>query len=330
MRHVQTTGGPVPLEELGRTLIHEHVFCAMPGWQFDHRAPRFVREDAICEVVDKLQELRAYGCRTIVDPCPMDIGRDVAFVAEVQQRSGVRIVCATGVYGEAESGLYTLQWLPREQLVELYVKELMEGVGDTGIRCGVIKIATGAGPATEYERRMMGVAAEAAQITGAPVISHTPMATHGHEQIDVVEAHGLPARCLVVGHCGDRDDPDYQASIAARGAFVGLDRFGMEEMLPDAVRMKNLLQLVRAGHRDRVLVSHDCVMCMRGRFPPPYEEVKLNDISRFLRDLAPQLLQMGLSAEDLDHILIENPRALFANAAAHAVGAARSAERAPA
>jgi hypothetical protein len=74
------------------------------------------------------------------------------------------------------------------------------------------------------------------------------------------------------------------------------------------------------------MVSHDCVLCMRGRFPPPYEDVKLNDVSRFPRDLAPQLLEMGLAAEDLEEILIDSPRALFADAAALAARVATPAE----
>jgi phosphotriesterase-related protein len=315
MPEVQTTCSRVKMADLGKTLIHEHIFAAMPGWQFDHRAPKFVRKESMTEVVDLLQELQDYGCRTIVDPCPMDVGRDVEFVAEVEQRSGTRIICATGVYTEADCGLYTLRWLPKEELVELYVKEITEGVADTGIRCGVVKIATGPGPATEYERKMISVGAEAARITGVPIISHTVNAAHGHEQIDLVAAQGVPANCLVVGHCGDRDDHEYHKSLAARNAFVGLDRFGMELVLPDSIRMKNLMQLIEAGYRDNILVSHDCVLCMPGRFPPPYDNVKLTGITRFMKTLAPQLLQMGLSKEDLDHILIDNPRALFANAA---------------
>ena len=320
MTQVQLTDGTIASSTMGKTLIHEHILVAFPGWQFDIKLPKYSRADYVSQVVDRLQELKDCGCSTIVDPCPMDLGRDVEFVAEVAQKSGVRIVVATGVYTEADCGLSAIKWQPKEDLVELYVKELTQGVGDTGIKCGVIKIATGNGPATEYERKMIGVAAEASKITGAPIISHTPLASHGHEQIDIVETHGVPANCLVVGHSGDRDDTEYQQSLAARGAFVGLDRFGMDLLLPDEVRMKNLMQLVEAGYRDSILVSHDNVLCWPGSWPPGtwpkgVELPPMPPITHFMRTLAPRLYEMGLAPADLDHILTENPATLFDNAA---------------
>jgi phosphotriesterase-related protein len=322
---IQTSTGPMKVADMGRTLIHEHLFNAVPGWEFDHRQPPFDREKAIHRCVDILQELQHYGCRTVVDPLPMDMGRDVEFIAEVSQRSGTRVICATGFYNEHFGAPWTVRWLSKEQLVELYVTEITEGVSDsprsssqcrgvgqTGIRCGVIKIATDGAP-TEYERKMLGVTAEASRITGVPIISHTN-GSYGLEQVDLIENGGVPTDRLVVGHC-DRDDPDYNNTIAKRGAFVGLDRFGFKGGVPDTVRMKILMQLVRAGHRDRILVSHDCNLSMRGNWPKPTDIATMGDMSHFMRDIAPQLLSMGLSKEDLERILVDNPRALFTNAA---------------
>jgi phosphotriesterase-related protein len=252
---VQSTTGRVQVAQLGRTLIHEHVHLGMPGWNLDIKAPKYVRSELLARAVDGLQQLRDYECRTIVDPCPMDLGRDVEFVAEAAQRSGVNVICATGVYTEAEGIPYTLRSLPREDLIELFVKEIADGIGATGIRAGVIKIASGQEAYSEYEQRMIGVATEVSKITGVPIISHTQRATHGHVQVDVIERHGGRSDCMVVGHSGDRDDPAYQKSIAQRGAFVGLDRFGLETILPDETRMKNLMQLAEAGYRDQILIS---------------------------------------------------------------------------
>ena len=312
---VQLTDGTTSTSDLGKTLIHEHILVGFPGWQFTAKAPKFVRAEAMTRIVDSLQTLQSYGCHTVVDPCPMDVGRDVEFVAEASQRSGTRIVVATGVFTEMDCGLFHIRWQSKEDLIELYVKELTEGVGDTGIKCGVIKIATGQGPATTYERKMIGVAAEASRITGAPIISHTPIASYGHEQIDIIGEHGVPSNCLLVGHSGDRDDSEYQKSLAARGAFVGLDRFGLEFILPDEIRMKNLVQLVQAGYRDNILVSHDTVLCWQGRKPPQFEAAKIPPITHFFQTLAPRLYDMGLPCIDLEHILIDNPCALFNNAA---------------
>ncbi len=316
MRHVQLTDGQIDCARLGRTLIHEHVLVGLPGWNLDLKAPKFVRAEAMARAVDRLQELQSHDCRTIVDPCPMDLGRDVEFVAEVAQKSGVNIVVATGVYSEAEGIPTTFRTMPREDILELYVREITEGVGDTGIKAGVIKIATGANPPSEYEEKMIGVAAEASRLTGVPVISHTDGANHGHRQIDIVEAHGGRADCLVVGHSGDRDDPAYHASIAKRNAFVGLDRFGVEFILPDDLRMKNVVELVRAGYRDNILMSQDHALCLLGRMGPELATLAPNwTITHIFERILPGLTELGLTEEDFEKILVDNPRRLFANAA---------------
>jgi phosphotriesterase-related protein len=313
---VQLTDGTVKVSALGKTLIHEHVLVGMPGWNMDLKAPKFIRSEAMARAVDRIQELHAYGCNSMIDPCPMDIGRDAEFIAEVAQRSGINIVCATGVYNEFEGMPYTFRTMPAEDILELYVKEITDGIGDTGIKAGVIKIATHGEP-TEYERKMISVATQASLLTGAPIISHTQLASHGHDQIDIVESCHGHANCMVVGHSGDRDDHGYQASLARRGAFVGLDRFGLDFLLPDDARMKNLMQLVAAGLREHVVISQDYPVCLLGRFGVNLEQIAPNwGITHIFKSIIPRLKEMGLTDEDVETILVSNPRHLFANAAA--------------
>src|SRR6266851_3886124 len=104
---IHLTGGQIELSKMGRTLIHEHVHLGMPGWNLDRKSPPYQRSELMARAVDRLQELAHYDCRTIVDPCPMDLSRDVEFVAEAAQRSRVNVACATGVYTEAEGIPYT-------------------------------------------------------------------------------------------------------------------------------------------------------------------------------------------------------------------------------
>jgi phosphotriesterase-related protein len=316
---VQLTDGTISVEKLGKTLIHEHVIVGMPGWNLDLKAPKFVRSEAMARAVDRMQELTSYGCKSIIDPCPMDLGRDVEFVAELASRTGINIVCATGVYNEEEGIPCTFRTMPREDIIALYVKEITEGVGDTGIKAGVIKIATGHATPTAYERKMIGVAAETSHLTGVPIISHTQIASGGLHQIDIVEEHKGRADCMIVGHSGDRDDHEYQKSIAERGAFVGLDRFGLEMILSDELRMQNLLRLVRAGFANRVVMSQDYPLCLKGRMGPDMEKLAPKwSITHIFRTILPRLKELGLSDAEVETILVNNPKALFANAAAHA------------
>jgi phosphotriesterase-related protein len=154
-----------------------------------------------------------------------------------------------------------------------------------------------------------------------PLISHTQDATCGHDQIDIVTGEGVAAERLVVGHSDGIDDPEYHRSLAERGAFVGFDRFGISVIVPDEVRVRNVLKLARAGHTRRILLSHDSIVCWRGRPVPygnSYEEV-LAQLPEWrptliLTKIVPQLLEGGLSPEDVETILVDNPRRLFSAA----------------
>lgn len=311
---VNTVEGTMLTEEMGRTLIHEHVIGALPGWNFDPRAPKFIRTEALHRAVDQLQELADYGCTTMVDPCPIDVGRDVEFVAEVAQRSGIKIVCATGIYHEAEGITYPFRKMNTDELVELYVTEIEDGIGTTGIKAGVVKIATGEGSISEYERKALTAAARASRLTGVPIISHTQLASLGHEQLDILRAEGVETNCVVVGHLGDRDDVDYQESIAKKGAFVGLDRFGLEFVLPDEVRIRNMIELVRRGYRENLMISQDHVVCLLGTLGLKVAEMhpEMNMVHMF-RNLFPKMKEGGVTDEDLS-IILDNPRRLFNNA----------------
>jgi len=321
-RMVQTVTGRARPQELGRTLIHEHVLVGYPGWNLDANAPRYVRSDAMARGIDQLQELKGLGVETFVDPCPMDLGRDVEFLAELSQRSGMRIICTTGAYFEAEGVTHTFRHLPLEEITAIYIKEIVDGVGDTGIKAGAVKIATGAPAVSDYERKLVQAGARAARETGVPLISHTQEACCGHDQIDLVTGEGVAPERLVVGHSDGIDDHDYHRSLAERGAFVGFDRFGITVILPDEVRVKNVLKLARAGHTRRILLSHDSIVCWQGR-PVPFA-YHHEDLLAMLPDwrptsiltkIVPQLLAGGLSEADIETILIDNPRRFFAGSA---------------
>lgn len=318
VRDVQTVTGRVAAADLGRTLIHEHVLIGFPGWQLDALAPRYVRAEAMARAIDQMQELRGLGVGTFVDPCPMDLGRDVEFLAELSEQSGLRIVCTTGAYFEAEGNTYTFRHMPLEEITAIYIKEITEGVGDTGIRAGAVKIATGAHHVSDYERKLVTAGARAARETGVPLISHTQDASCGHEQIDLVTGEGVSADRLVVGHSDGIDDHEYHRSLAERGAFVGFDRFGISLIVPDEVRVKNVLLLAKSGHVRHILLSHDSISCWQGRplpFANSHEEVlaMLPDWrpTSILTKIVPQLRAGGLTDEDIATILVDNPRRFF-------------------
>jgi predicted metal-dependent phosphotriesterase family hydrolase len=191
MSTIHTVTGPCQASDLGITLMHEHLLIGWPGWESDTAAPAWDRGEAKRMCVDRMQELKGLGVTALVDPCPIDLGRDVEFAAEVSQASGVRVICATGLYKE-ESGaapFYKFRGAFTDtvaEMTETFVREVTEGIGRTGIKAGVIKVATGPHQVTDYEKAVLTAAARAHRATGAPITTHTDEGTMGREQLAIL------------------------------------------------------------------------------------------------------------------------------------------------
>jgi phosphotriesterase-related protein len=323
---VETVTGRATASDLGMTLVHEHLLIGYPGWQMDALAP-FDRAAARSRAVDRLQELRSFGVATFVDPCPMDLGRDVEFMADVAQRSGMRIVCATGAYKEDEGLTYTFGALPVEDITAIYVKELTEGIGGSGIRAGLVKVATGSGSISTYERKLLVAGGRAAAAVGCPVLTHTDGASLGLEQIAILIAQGVPPHRILVGHSDGRDDHAYHRALADQGAYVGFDRFGIETLAPDAQRIESVARMVSAGYATSICLSHDAV-CGSWLGRPVFHGkavVTAEQMARALPDwepthlfkrILPRLRERGVTEADVHTILVDNPRRYFQGAEA--------------
>ena len=321
IRAIQTALGPVAPEALGRTLMHEHLLVGYPGWESDSIRPGPSRDEAYRICVDRIEELKGLGITAMVDPCPNDLGRDVELAAKVSQKTRFPIVVATGLYKESEGG--HPYWAFRAMtgggpaaMAELFEKELSEGIGSTGVRAGIIKVATGAPAISPYERTILEAAARAAVATGAPITTHTDQGRLGDEQQRILTAGGVAAHRIVIGHSCGTDDHAYHLRIAEGGSYLGFDRFGLDMLQPDAKRVESLLRLLRAGRGAQVVVSHDTVWCWRGEpigNPDAFAAVAKNwEPGHFLRRIAPRLKDGGASDDDIDLLLRENPRRFFA------------------
>jgi phosphotriesterase-related protein len=317
MTTINTVLGSADSDALGKTLIHEHLLVGFPGWFLDARQPAYNRRDAMVRVIAAFDEIKAFGVETIVDPCPSDLGRDVEFAAEVSQKTGINIVCAAGLYYENAGIPFMIRNLEVQEITDIFVKEIEDGVGSTGIRPGLLKIATGKGVVSEYERKVLTAAARAAKATGVPVLSHTEKCTCGHDQIDIVTGEGVDPAHFLVGHSDGTDDLEYQESLAKRGVYVGFDRFGLEGDATDEIRMRNLKALVDRGYREQLMMSHDYVNCFLGGVPGLPVGTSLNDVmpnwrmNHIFERIIPVLKDRGMTDEDFDVILRDNPGRFF-------------------
>jgi phosphotriesterase-related protein len=317
---LQTVTGPISPDELGPTLMHEHLFIGYPGWESDTLTPGPGAEERFSICVDRIEEMKALGITSMLDPCPNDLGRDVELMAKVAQKTGFRIVCATGLYKQNEGGVpywhFRSNFGPTvDAMAELFIRELSEGIGSTGVRAGIIKVATGPGEMTEYERGIFEAAAKASVETGAPITTHTDQGTAGDLQQQVLTEGGVPAHRIVIGHSCGSSDHAYHLKIARGGSYLGFDRFGLDVLHPDAERVTSLAGLVKAGAGDRVVVSHDSVWCWGGQPIPPEVQAGMSQTwnpSHFSKRVVPQLLDAGVTQAQIDQLLVDNPRRFFA------------------
>ena len=332
MTTVQTVTGPVDGADLGRTLVHEHIRISYYGEELD---PTYSwdRAETVERAVDKMGELLDAGFRTFVDPCPIELGRDPELYAEISSRSGMRIVCTTGFYTEHLSSGLPFYWRARdpEEIAELYVRELAEGIAGTGgIRPGAIKAATGV-EVTPAESRCLTGAALAQREVGCAIITHTENSKHGDVQQDLFADGGADLGRVLIGHQDEQTDVAPIRKLAERGTFVGVDRIGLEILAPDERRADHVATLVREGFTDQVCLSQDHICALtapRSSFwvPPQNRnaaatrrqeiawQVWQRPYTYILTDFVPRLLERGVTDADVETIFVDNPRRLLAGA----------------
>ena len=320
---VMSVTGPIAAADLGRTLVHEHIIVGMPGQELDPtQGPD--RREIVAMAVDKLQELKAHGVDALVDPCPIELGRDPELYAEVSERSGVRIVFATGFYYEA-SGI-PLYWRARDQqeIADLYLHELEQGVGKTGLRPGVIKAATGL-EVTQTERMVLAAAAIAQRAADCAIITHTEHSRHGEVQQAIFAENGADLSRVLIGHQDEQTDWEAIRELADRGTFVGIDRVGYDILAPDERRADHVAALVGAGYTRQICLSQDCICTMASPrlpfpVPPEYNLTPASflagnkPLSYVVTGFSDMLRQRGVSEEALTTIFRDNPRRLLTGA----------------
>lgn len=328
MPTVETVLGPVDADALRRVLVHEHIRISYAG---DHLDPAYSwnRAECVATSVERMQQLQEHGVHTFVDPCPIELGRDPELMAEVAQQSGMHVVCATGFYHEHDAIGHPFYWRARsaEEVAEFLLHEIANGIGATGIKPGVIKIASG-DPPTESDRKFVHGAALAAAESGLPVISHCENSKGGDLQQDILAEHGVDLRRCLIGHQDQAPSADQHVEIARRGSFVGIDRVGLF-VASDDHRADCVKAVVDAGFADQLLLSQDHMCCLASpKFPykvPPhareafeqmlptiYDQMYRRPHTFLFTDFLPRLRERGIDDATIDRVLTVNPRRLLA------------------
>lgn len=312
---VQTFRGPVSPDDLGTTLIHEHVFVGHPELDVNLPHPEWCEDVAIETAVVGLERLWDLGVRTVVDLTVLGLGRDVARVRRVAERVRVSLVASTGYYTADVLPAYFRTHGPGrlvggpDPLVEVFLRDIEVGIADTGVRAGMLKVVTDEPGITPDVHRVMEAAATAHRRTGVPITTHTHAPSrNGRDQLAFLADRGVAPERLVIGHCGDSEDLDYLRELMDAGANIGMDRFGMEHVLSDDRRVATVLALLAEGYADRMVLSHDAAFFSRVT-PPSWRAAHVPhwSMENISRRIVPALLAGGATEEQLHQLLVVNP-----------------------
>jgi phosphotriesterase-related protein len=306
MTTVETVLGPVEDSELGNTLSHEHVIVSAGDdihhypWMYDMDATRD-------RLVEELSEAKAGGIGAIIDLTTPDLGRDVEFVAEVSRLSGMHVIAGTGIWRDVPRSFW---FRDPDAIADIFVREIEEGIGNTNIKAGAIKVANDAEGVTPEAELVLRGAARALKRTGCPISTHhwAPKEV-GTRQIEIFAEEGAPMDRICIGHTADTTDVDYIESLANAGVYISMDRYPGGGDRPDSqARTETVKALIDRGWAERIMLGHDYApQAIRVGVPPRERETP----TRYLHVSTvalPAMRELGVDEETIDMMMREVPR----------------------
>ena len=333
-----TVLGAVEPDRLGFTLMHEHLYLdlrrnhpADPGltpderavWEAEldlsnlHLARRVLplqdnyvldsEDSAIAEV----SHYRALGGQTIVDVTSRGLGRDPEALRRASTATGLNIVMGSGWYQKVFHP-DDMDSRSVETLTDEIVHDVTVGVGDTGIRSGIIgEIGVNGDPITDNEARSIRAAARASLLTGAAISFHSPpIKSEKQDVLDIVEEEGADLTRTILGHsCSMADDVPFMMELLARGVYIQFDTLGVvrtsEEPARDHQVAVAIPQMIDAGYGDRILLSQD--VCWKSHL----RKYGGSGYTYIQETFLPYLASLGVSDQDQHQIMVQNPQRIL-------------------
>lgn len=308
---VPTVRGSVDTSELGVTLMHEHIFVLSEGVR--QTFPFIWDEEVIVQqAIADLREVAGLGVQTFVDLTVYGLGRRIDLIKRIAEQVPLNIVVATGIYTYNELPHY-FESRDVDHMASMFVRDIKDGIDNTGIKAAVLKCATDKAGVTPGVEKVLRAVARAHNETGVPIYTHTDAKSRqGLPQQAIFKEEGVNLRRTVIGHCGDTDDIDYLVQLLQAGSYIGMDRFGLDAFLPFEKRVTTVAELCQMGHAGSMFLSHDyCSYC---DFLPPEQIRALGEnysYTHIHRDVIPALKKAGVADEQLNQMLVENPRKFF-------------------
>jgi phosphotriesterase-related protein len=312
MAEVQTTAGAIDAGELGTTLVHEHFRGRDEGvaTQWPHL---YDEDEELRNCLKAAREVQEHDVKTVVDPAPLFLGRDAALLKKITDETGLQIVSCTGIYTYDHLPQFFLN-RDEDFMADCFVHDIEQGIQGTDLKAAFIKCAADEPGVTENIEKVHRAAARASVRTGAPIMAHSrPASETAPRQIEIFEEEGVDLAKVQIAHTGDTDDLDYIERVLDKGVYIGMDRYGLEVILPVEKRNATVLALLERGYADRMMLSQDAVVAFDW-YPPELVEQLLEaglakdwKMTLIFEQVIPTLKEQGMTDEQLETMLVSNP-----------------------
>jgi phosphotriesterase-related protein len=327
MAQVETVKGPIDTADLGPTLMHEHVFVLTPDLlqNYPNYPATWDEEERVSDAIDKLRRLSALGVRTIVDPTVVGLGRYIPRVQRIAEEVDLNIIAATGLYTYDElphTFNYVGPGTPAggdDPMVDMFIGDIRDGIAGTGVKAAFLKCAIDQPGLTQGVERVLRAVAKAHRATGAPITVHTFVGNQsGLTAQQIFTEEGVDLTRVVIGHSGDSSDLEYLKKLADAGSLLGMDRFGLDVLLPTADRVNTIAALCRDGYADRMVLAHDA-SCYIDWFNPDLVKAIMPKwhYEHISNDVLPALREAVVTDEQVKQMMEGNPRRYFESVGAY-------------
>jgi len=322
---VNTVSGPIDASQLGVTLMHEHVFVLSTEITENFPEVWGDEEKRVADAVARLNELKSRGVDTIVDLTVIGLGRYIPRIQRVASQTKLKIVVATGVYTYNDVPFFFHYQGPGTELggpelmVDMFVRDIEEGIANTGVRASILKCATDIQGVTPGVERVLRAVAQAHRRTGVPISTHTHARTErGLEQQRIFQEEGVDLSRVIIGHSGDTTDIEYLKKLMSTGSYIGMDRFGIDVLLPFEDRVATVAKLCELGYAEKMVLSQDA-NCFMDALPEAAVPVVLPNwhYLHIHNDVIPALKERGVTDAQINTMLVGNPRKIFESQGAY-------------
>ncbi len=303
--YFNTVTGKFPIDSLGLTLIHEHMLVDFIGADAISSS-RWDQETVIEKVLPYLMEVKKYGVKTIMDCTPSYLARDPVLLRELSVRSGIKLVTNTGYYGTGQG-----KYLPKhaysetaDQLSSRWVAEFEEGIEETGIKPGFIKISVNEQDTlSEMDQKLVQAAGLTHQKTGLRIASHTGTWNTAKQEVEILTKMGIEPSAFIWVHAQAEQDFQNYITAAEKGVWISWDGIGWG--IDDYVDRLGFAW--ENGFLDRVLISHDA-----GWYDPAQSGGgDFQPFTNIFEVLMPALDAKGFDQATWNLLLVDNPRKAF-------------------